>query len=77
LVFCTMFQTRFGYYYINREIICCPYVGLPVLIVCAQLRHYINGDVSDKLDVDFYVFSGHSKLCGPIRAELLYGKEGG
>lgn len=47
--------------------------GVPVLIDGAQAVPHIPVDVQ-KLDCDFYVFSGH-KLYGPTGIGVLYGKE--
>lgn len=48
-------------------------VGAAVLIDGAQSTPHIKPDVQ-KLDCDFYVFSGH-KVCGPTGVGVLYGKE--
>ncbi|WMI68782.1 aminotransferase class V-fold PLP-dependent enzyme [Mangrovimonas sp. YM274] len=48
-------------------------VGAAVLIDGAQACPHIKPDVQ-KLDVDFYVASGH-KMCGPTGVGMLYGKE--
>lgn len=48
-------------------------VGAAVLIDGAQSTPHIKPDVQ-KLDCDFYVFSGH-KVCGPTGVGILYGKE--
>ncbi len=47
--------------------------NVPVLIDGAQAVSHTNIDVQ-KLDCDFYVFSGH-KLFGPTGVGVLYGKE--
>lgn len=47
--------------------------NVPVLIDGAQGIHHIGVDVQ-KLDVDFYAFSGH-KMYGPTGIGVLYGKE--
>lgn len=44
-----------------------------VLIDGAQATPHLKPDVQ-KLDCDFYVFSGH-KVCGPTGTGVLYGKE--
>jgi len=44
-----------------------------VLIDGAQATPHLKPDVQ-KLDCDFYVFSGH-KVCGPTGTGILYGKE--
>lgn len=48
-------------------------VGAAVLIDGAQAVAHLKPDVQ-KLDCDFYVFSGH-KMCGPTGVGILYGKE--
>ncbi|MEE9369154.1 MAG: cysteine desulfurase [Pontiella sp.] len=48
-------------------------IGVPVLVDGAQAVPHIPVDVQ-KLDADFYVFSGH-KLYGPTGIGVLYGKE--
>ncbi|NBL65056.1 SufS family cysteine desulfurase [Flavobacterium sp. NST-5] len=48
-------------------------VGAAVLIDAAQSAPHIKVDVQ-KLDCDFYIFSGH-KICGPTGTGILYGKE--
>jgi cysteine desulfurase/selenocysteine lyase len=48
-------------------------VGAAVLIDGAQAVPHLKPDVQ-KLDCDFYVFSGH-KMCGPTGVGVLYGKE--
>jgi cysteine desulfurase/selenocysteine lyase len=48
-------------------------IGVPVLVDGAQAVPHISVDVQ-KLDADFYVFSGH-KLYGPTGVGVLYGKE--
>ncbi len=48
-------------------------VGAAVLIDGAQAVPHLKPDVQ-KLDCDFYVFSGH-KMCGPTGTGILYGKE--
>lgn len=48
-------------------------VGAAVLIDGAQSTPHIKPDVQ-KLNCDFYVFSGH-KVCGPTGVGILYGKE--
>lgn len=48
-------------------------VGAAVLIDGAQSTPHLKPDVQ-KLDVDFYVASGH-KMCGPTGVGMLYGKE--
>ncbi len=47
--------------------------GIPVLVDGAQAIPHIPVDVQ-KLDADFYAFSGH-KLYGPTGIGVLYGKE--
>ncbi len=47
--------------------------GAAVLIDAAQSAPHIKVDVQ-KLDCDFYIFSGH-KICGPTGTGILYGKE--
>lgn len=47
--------------------------GVPVLIDAAQAVSHIPVDVQ-KLDCDFFAFSGH-KLYGPTGIGILYGKE--
>lgn len=47
--------------------------GIPVLIDGAQAVPHMKVDVQ-KLDCDFYCFSGH-KLYGPMGVGILYGKE--
>jgi cysteine desulfurase / selenocysteine lyase len=47
--------------------------GVPVLLDGAQGIPHSTVDVQ-KLDCDFYCFSGH-KLCGPTGIGVLYGKE--
>jgi cysteine desulfurase/selenocysteine lyase len=47
--------------------------GIPVLIDGAQSIQHCKIDVQ-KLDCDFYVFSGH-KIYGPTGIGILYGKE--
>ena len=47
--------------------------GIPVLIDGAQAVPHMKVDVQ-KLDCDFYCFSGH-KLYGPMGVGVLYGKE--
>lgn len=47
--------------------------GAAVLIDGAQSTPHLRPDVQ-KLDCDFYVFSGH-KICGPTGVGILYGKE--
>lgn len=47
--------------------------GIPVLLDGAQSIQHTQIDVQ-KLDVDFFVFSGH-KLYGPTGTGVLYGKE--
>ncbi|MBN4078421.1 cysteine desulfurase [Gammaproteobacteria bacterium AH-315-C21] len=47
--------------------------GVPVLIDGAQAIAHISVDVQ-KLDVDFYAFSGH-KMFGPTGIGVLYGKQ--
>lgn len=47
--------------------------GVPVLLDGAQAIPHSNVDVQ-KLDCDFYCFSGH-KLCGPTGIGVLYGRE--
>lgn len=47
--------------------------GAAVLIDGAQSAAHMKPDVQ-KLDCDFYVFSGH-KICGPTGTGILYGKE--
>ena len=46
--------------------------GVPTLIDGAQAVHHVSVDVK-KLDVDFYVFSGH-KAYGPTGIGILYAK---
>lgn len=48
-------------------------IGVPVLVDGAQAVPHIPVDVQ-KLDADFYAFSGH-KLYGPTGVGVLYGKE--
>ena len=48
-------------------------VGAAILIDGAQAVPHLKPDVQ-KLDCDFYVFSGH-KICGPTGVGILYGKE--
>lgn len=48
-------------------------VGAAVLIDGAQAVGHLKPDVQ-KLDCDFYVFSGH-KMCGPTGTGILYGKQ--
>ncbi|WP_298224223.1 cysteine desulfurase [Flavobacterium sp.] len=48
-------------------------VGAAILIDGAQAVPHLKPDVQ-KLDCDFYVFSGH-KICGPTGTGILYGKE--
>ncbi|WP_309642480.1 cysteine desulfurase [Flavobacterium sp.] len=48
-------------------------VGAAILIDGAQAVPHLKPDVQ-KLDCDFYVFSGH-KMCGPTGTGILYGKE--
>jgi cysteine desulfurase/selenocysteine lyase len=48
-------------------------IGVPVLVDGAQAIPHIPVDVQ-KLDADFYVFSGH-KIYGPTGIGVLYGKE--
>jgi cysteine desulfurase/selenocysteine lyase len=48
--------------------------GIPVLVDGAQAAPHIPVDVQ-KLDCDFYAFSGH-KVYGPTGIGVLYGKEG-
>ncbi len=47
--------------------------NIPVLIDGAQAIQHLNVDVQ-KLDCDFYAFSGH-KIYGPTGIGILYGKE--
>lgn len=47
--------------------------NIPVLIDGAQSIQHLNVDVQ-KLDCDFFVFSGH-KIYGPTGIGILYGKE--
>ncbi len=47
--------------------------GAAILIDGAQAVPHLKPDVQ-KLDCDFYVFSGH-KMCGPTGTGILYGKE--
>jgi cysteine desulfurase/selenocysteine lyase len=47
--------------------------GAAILIDGAQAVPHLKPDVQ-KLDCDFYVFSGH-KICGPTGTGILYGKE--
>jgi len=47
--------------------------GAAVLIDGAQAAPHLKPDVQ-KLDCDFYTFSGH-KICGPTGTGILYGKE--
>jgi cysteine desulfurase/selenocysteine lyase len=47
--------------------------GAAVLIDGAQAVPHLRPDVQ-KLDCDFYAFSGH-KMCGPTGVGILYGKE--
>ena len=49
------------------------HVGAAILIDGAQACPHIKPDVQ-KLDVDFYVTSGH-KMCGPTGVGMLYAKE--
>jgi cysteine desulfurase/selenocysteine lyase len=51
----------------------CHKAGVPVLLDGAQGIIHLNVDVQ-KLDCDFYVFSGH-KLFGPTGIGILYGKK--
>jgi cysteine desulfurase/selenocysteine lyase len=46
--------------------------GVPVLVDGAQAAPHIAIDVQ-KLDCDFYAFSGH-KMCGPTGIGILYGR---
>jgi cysteine desulfurase/selenocysteine lyase len=48
-------------------------IGVPVLVDGAQAVPHIPVDVQ-KLDADFYAFSGH-KVYGPTGVGVLYGKE--
>ncbi len=48
-------------------------VGAAVLIDGAQAVPHLKPNVQ-KLDCDFYAFSGH-KMCGPTGTGILYGKE--
>ena len=48
--------------------------GVPVLVDGAQAAPHLPVDVQ-KLDCDFYAFSGH-KVYGPTGIGVLYGKEG-
>lgn len=48
-------------------------VGAAVMIDGAQSVPHLRPDVQ-KLDCDFYAFSGH-KMCGPTGTGILYGKE--
>jgi cysteine desulfurase/selenocysteine lyase len=48
-------------------------IGVPVLVDGAQAIPHVPVDVQ-KLDADFYVFSGH-KIYGPTGVGVLYGKE--
>ncbi len=48
-------------------------IGVPVLVDGAQATPHIPVDVQ-KLDADFYAFSGH-KVYGPTGVGVLYGKE--
>ncbi|MBT8045646.1 MAG: cysteine desulfurase [Pontiella sp.] len=48
-------------------------IGVPVLVDGAQAAPHIPVDVQ-KLDADFYAFSGH-KVYGPTGVGVLYGKE--
>jgi cysteine desulfurase/selenocysteine lyase len=48
-------------------------LGVPVLLDGAQAVPHQTVDVQ-KLDCDFYCFSGH-KMCGPTGIGVLYGKE--
>ncbi len=48
-------------------------VGAAILIDGAQAVPHLKPDVQ-KLDCDFYGFSGH-KMCGPTGTGILYGKE--
>jgi cysteine desulfurase/selenocysteine lyase len=57
-----------------KEIIAAAHaVGAPVLVDGAQAVPHIPVDVQ-KLDADFYAFSGH-KIYGPTGVGVLYGKE--
>jgi cysteine desulfurase / selenocysteine lyase len=47
-------------------------LGVPVLVDGAQAAAHLNVDVQ-KLDCDFYAFSGH-KIYGPTGIGVLYGK---
>ena len=47
--------------------------GVPVLVDGAQAIAHISVDVQ-KLDIDFYAFSGH-KMFGPTGIGVLYGKQ--
>lgn len=46
--------------------------GVPVLVDGAQAAPHLAVDVQ-KLDCDFYAFSGH-KMCGPTGIGILYGR---
>lgn len=48
-------------------------IGVPVLVDGAQAVPHVPVDVQ-KLDADFYAFSGH-KIYGPTGVGVLYGKE--
>lgn len=74
LVFCNHVSNALGTVNPIEEIIEAAHkVGAAVLIDGAQATPHIKPDVQ-KLNVDFYVASGH-KLCGPTGVGLLYGKQ--
>jgi len=58
---------------VDTLIAICHKAGVPVLLDGAQGIIHLNVDVQ-KLDCDFYVFSGH-KLFGPTGIGILYGKK--
>ena len=74
LVFCNHVSNALGTVNPVQEIIDAAHgVGAAVLIDGAQAAPHIKADVQ-KLDMDFYVVSGH-KMCGPTGVGILYGKE--
>ena len=58
---------------VERIVACAHAHGVPVLVDGAQAVPHQPVDVQ-KLDADFYVFSGH-KVYGPTGIGVLYGKE--